>query len=657
MNVENATVEGTTRVNQTLNNDSEVWAPFLVAEEPKNEKVKNHLPCFRAITPIFPKSDQANPTKIPLGLIISPGDFHGKVPVADYTTRILPYCTCCGASVNVYCSPHQGSETQLNCPICGSLISISKNLKFHEREEFKTPVYDIIVKPPQTSEQIEAEKKQNKKDQRQNLIPQMNFVCLIDVSERAIKSGFTKRFVSTIIEQINRAHPDAKFVIFTYAESIVFYDQNKKREFVFTDLKEITFPTLNINKIQNNREFVLSSLEQIKELKAGDGYQNCFGCVMKLAEKVLEGSSGVILANITGTPSAGPVQLHKASPPSDDCEAVHYHQSIPNSFYLANGRKFNLAGISLHLIASTDGFENMNVVSLVSGISSGTFEEIKEYEDEKESDRMRVEAFVQKVIATPYFYRATGSLSMTPGIIHVDNVFSNGTYQDFNAIHFGNLPMSSTIVYQLSSYKEMKRDSVGFQFRYKYIAPDGSHRIRVMTQWFPASDDPEEVRASVDVGAYALYLARYFVNNLLTYSFKESLNILKGNGDELIESVLDIMRKNSCFSAKHDKGPDGRISDIIMIRNFNVIDFLLFLVPRQRYIGPDNACLAEQDYYTTRFTVKKDCDKQWLKNAFGVDSIDQLPSILPYTNTPENKELFDFLIRNNHMTRIYIKSE
>ena len=655
--VEIGAIERTTRVNQAITKDYELWEPFLVAEEPKNDRVKNHLPCFRAITPVFPKSELANPSKIPLGLIISPGDFQGKVPVADYTNRVLPFCTNCGASINVYCSFTQGSETQLHCPICGNLISITKGLKFKEREEFKVPVYDIILKPPQTKEEIEAEKNGNKKDVEKKLIPQLNFVCLIDVSERAIKSGFTRRFVSTLIEQIKLSPPFAKFVVFTYGESIVFYDQNKKREFVFTDLKEITFPTLNINKIVNNRDFVLSSLEQIKELKTGDGYENCFGCVMKLAQTVLEGSCGVIISNITGTPSAGPVQLHKGSPPSDDCEAVHYHQTIPNSFYLVNGRKFNLSGVSIHLIASTDGYENMNVVSLVCGITSGSFEEIKEYSDEKEEDQRKVESFVQKVIATPYFYRAAGSLAMTPQYVHVDNVFSNGTYQDFSAIHFGNLPMSSTIVYQLTQFKDINRDSVGFQFGYKYIAPDGTYRLRIMTQWFPTSDDPEEVRASVDIGAYALYLARFYVNSLLTLSFKESINFLKGNGDALIESVINIMKKNPCFSEKHDKGPDGRISDIIMIRNFNVIDFLLFLVPRQVYIGPDNACLAEQNYYTTTFTVKKDCDPKWLKLAFGVDSIDQLPSYIPYTNTPENKELFDFLSRNNHMTRVYIKSE
>ena len=130
-------------IKRTLENKDDIWEENLVAEEPKSNPHKNYMPNFRSITTVFPHTPAMNNGAYPLGILVSPGDFH-RVPLLNCSTQYIPKCFSCGAYPNICCRKVPDKNSVI-CPICGSEITLPKDMDVQKHQFFTSPVYDVIL--------------------------------------------------------------------------------------------------------------------------------------------------------------------------------------------------------------------------------------------------------------------------------------------------------------------------------------------------------------------------------------------------------------------------------------------------------------------------------------------------------------------------------
>lgn len=616
---------------RTLKNKDDLWEEGLIAEEVKTSVYKNIMPNFRSVTPVFPKLTLMNQAFFPIGLVISPGDF-SQVPLIDVRKKYIPKCYGCGAYINLCCKINKENQTAL-CPVCGHSITLPEDMNTDEEVRFKAPVYDMIESGTENEEHLQ------------------NYIFIIDTSKKAVDSGFTRDFCQGLINFVKNASDISRFGIFTYDETLQYYDSLQNRVIEVADLEDFQFPALKLRNISENREWMINSLEKISQTTGKVTEANCFPSALLAADKVFGQIGGVIIASLYGNPTNCPHSIEKPHVPQYDSDPLIFHHSIGSDFYLETGKYFNEHGLSLNLVACTDGNDNMHLIGLIPGLSSGSMKLLPYYKPEF---KQQINSYLTKISLTPYFYKAYAKLILNPDLFSIDHVSSNGVYSESSEVSLGNFPYSSTLVYDLTMRQDIQSNSLFFQHVMKYKDAFGLNRIRVTTQWFPVSDNTDAVRQNLDAGAFINYLTRVYANSLLGAPYRKAITVIKSTGDPLINSINEFLTSSEITQQKHSKGADGRTEDIIYIRNSNVFDLLLYFYPRIRYFGPNKCVRAVQNTDDIFMYVKKDADTAYLQKAFGVDEIQKLPENLPIVDSPENVELWGYVRRYIHVCRANI---
>ena len=233
---------------------------------------------LRTTINIFPKNEiQLNQISIPIGLLISPSSFYtqdGEIPVIYYgENNDAPRCKNkdCTAFLNPFVKVDNQSEIW-ECNLCKNKNKIEAyyyetnnngiSLDIDKKTELNNGSYEFIL---------------NKTYWKKNREPNTpNYYFLIDISYKAIQSGFTQCVLETVKDCINSNYFynyeefDIKVCIITYDTSIHFYSINNNTNqttMLCINDKDIfipTHPNRLLVDLKNNKDKLIQVIKSIQ---------------------------------------------------------------------------------------------------------------------------------------------------------------------------------------------------------------------------------------------------------------------------------------------------------------------------------------------------------------------------------------------------------
>ena len=263
--------------NEYISKENNIQEEF----EKKYKKFNCSKDYLRTTINVFPKrEEQIRQTSIPIGLYISPTSIYKRendIPILNYgEENDAPRCRNekCKAFMNPFVKFKNGGE-KWECNFCKStnktsdyLFDSSDNnnsnskIDYDKKIELNNGSYEFIL---------------NKSYWKNNRVPNSpNYYFLIDISYKAIESGFSQCVLETIKDCIlnnyfyNYDTFNIKVCIMTYDTSIHFYSvNNKSNQFVMFCVNEddIFIPTNKENlliSLKDNKNKLMQIIESIQ---------------------------------------------------------------------------------------------------------------------------------------------------------------------------------------------------------------------------------------------------------------------------------------------------------------------------------------------------------------------------------------------------------
>jgi hypothetical protein len=174
-------------------------------------------------------------------------------------------------------------------------IHSPSNFSFTQQPEFSSPFYDMVAPPSFTS--IES--------------PGATFVFMIDLSVKAVASGFTPQCVSSIKASVQSLPDTVRVGLMTYADIVTVYSFSRDSVFVVSDLTDPVVPGASaVSRLGECRSRLVRALDGLIERASEcvvDGH--CFGSALFVAKQALRSTGGVLIACAYGFPRIGPLAI------------------------------------------------------------------------------------------------------------------------------------------------------------------------------------------------------------------------------------------------------------------------------------------------------------------------------------------------------------
>ena len=256
--------------------ENSVKGPF----DSKYKKYNCSKDYLRTTINVFPKNEnQLNQLSIPIGLCLSPSSFYtqeGDIPVIDYgDSNDVPRCKNekCKAFLNPFVKIFN-EQNKWECNLCKNINQIDDNF-YAEMDSNGMPIdQDKKIELNYGSYEFELNKTYWKNNREPN---KLNYFFLVDISYKAIQSGFSQCVLETIKDCINNGYFynydifEIKTSIITYDTSIHFYSINNKTNNQFTMYcvsdEEIFIPTTNDTifvSLKENKNKLIQIIESIQ---------------------------------------------------------------------------------------------------------------------------------------------------------------------------------------------------------------------------------------------------------------------------------------------------------------------------------------------------------------------------------------------------------
>ena len=263
--------------NNQLNNEENNTKESYESKYKKYNCSKDYL---RTTINVFPNNEkQLNQLSIPIGLYLSPSSLYtqeGDIPIIDYGDRNdVPRCQNekCRAFINPFIKIFN-EQNKWECNLCKNVNEIGDNF-YDTMDNNGMPIDpDNKIELNYGSYEFELNKSYWKNKREPN---KLNYYFLVDISYKAIQSGFSQCVLETIKDCINNGYFfnydifDIKTCLITYDTSIHFYSINNKNNnqftmFCMTD-KDIFIPTNKDNifvSIKENKNILIQIIESIQ---------------------------------------------------------------------------------------------------------------------------------------------------------------------------------------------------------------------------------------------------------------------------------------------------------------------------------------------------------------------------------------------------------
>jgi hypothetical protein len=315
----------------------------------------------------------------------------------------------------------------------------------------------------------------------------------------------------------------------------------------------------------------------------------------------------------------------------------------------------NRAGVSTHLFALGTEYMNISCIGVPSGLSSGKCNYYPVFDPDAQQ-RLHNDIFAAMVCE--YDLDVTGQLQLSPGLKSA-RFLSNCLLTAGGNMAIGAVGKHTSVAYELAVDAPITTVEAVIQWRYLFSDREGRRVMRVFSMSVRVSPDPRAVLASVDEGALAAVLARQAVAAVLKsgpvaardWVTKDVRAILAcgvrfGSLPQFMHALL------SCEFMHPKLGYDWVMAEAIRWRSLNVIEALLTLYPRMICVDGGQAavpltatsfaagnCFLVHMHSRIILWVASGAGADWLREAFGTESLKEIPLEVPTIATAVNADL------------------
>lgn len=654
-------VQNTPQPNQPFSNGPPVQQPTQSRQllfpwaNPKllnPETLPNQIgfpPYMRSITGLLPASKQICDTcKIPFGIVLTP-NLISECPVVDESQQEEVFR--CGK-----CSAHLCPQVQVDpmgetwkCGICGyanKIKSANPNdyypsaQKFQSRTELQSLVYDIIA-PSSYKTALEDGP---------------GFCFLIDMSYPALSIGFTQQMLTSIKASLDSLPPQTHVGIVTMSNIATAFDLADGQEIVFADLKDLPLPFYKPNAFLPISECKSNFIQYIDDLLSRpmnpDIIGNCLASGMSICDQIMQRKGGILMVGTIGLPKYGPHPLkERRISNNDELALLRLPEDQSGRIFRDIGFKLNRSMVSVHQFSAGTQYMDLTTICVPAGLTCGKYYHYRTLDDAGRSD-FHTDIF--RTLTGQYLWSTYIRLRSTPSYRLV-RPHTNCALRKNDLISLPVIGRDDSIVFEITATeKENTVSTVLFQFSMPYTNNSGVRMIRVFNVEIPLSTDINSIYASVDEGALVTMINRQATSNLLqkgpipgkelTMKQIQTICSIPNVNLSSFYHLVHSMMCNSAFRDTHPFGVDGRMLQVIGLRVINVKNLILYLYPRMFSVdtGTILPLTGESFAHGTVFlfhTISKiyiwvsdQVDPNFLINAFGCQTLDQLPTTFPPNN-------------------------
>ena len=589
---------------------------------------------LRTTINVFPKEEsQLNQILIPIGLLISPSSFFtedGDIPVVSYGDNLdAPRCKNekCKAFLNPFIKFIDNSD-KWECNICKKInktedyyyekvdnngIRLDQNNKI----ELNNGSYEFIL---------------NKSYWKENRKPNTpNYYFLIDLSYKAIQSGFSQCALETIKDCIinnyffNYDNVDIKICIVTYETSIHFYSLNPNcNQFTMLCLadNEIFIPTPKDNllvSLKDNKDKLLQIIESIQNNISNNLVNN--KPQIKDATLIFDCIKAV---NLLGGVLGGKIMIFSGSnvnllEPMNGSKEEEKNNNIDKNL-IRGATKLSQLGIevtynnfSINIFQSCNEFIKLISLNQLCDNSNGNIYFYKNFNPNLHYKNLYNQ--IKRVLTNEMQLEGTLKLRMSNGFYIKDYMTSVLLYnRKLFVFPCHDVDQNYSVLLSMLTKEEMQDnkiqinsdDFIYIQSCLLYSHGDGTRRIRVHNLCLPVSSNNNDIFNSIDVEFLSVFFAQklthliYKTRNLnnsvieVENNFYNLINEYYNNSNSFKEEIsakmqllilyfLGIMKLN-LFNRNCDK---GYLNDIDLTNYFrlrllrgNVEEIIVFIYPR-----------------------------------------------------------------------------
>ena len=593
---------------------------------------KNYL---RTTINIFPKEEsQLNQISIPIGLLISPSSFfteEGDIPVLSYGDNCdVPRCKNekCKAFLNPFIKFIDNSDNW-ECNICKKINKtedyyheeVDKNgirLDQNTKIELNNGSYEFIL---------------NKSYWKDNKMPNTpNYYFLIDLSYKAIESGFSQCALETIKDCINNNYfynydnVDIKICIITYETSINFYSLNpKSNQFIMLSVtdNEIFIPTHQNNllvSLKENKDKLVQIIESIQNNISNNLINKQD---IKDATKIFDCIKAV---NLLGGVLGGKIMIFSGSnvnllEPMNYSKDEDSNNNNINKNLVRGGIKLSQLGIeltynnfSINIFQSCNEFIKLITLNQLCDNSNGNIYFYKNFNPNLHYKNLYNQ--IKRVLTNEMQLEGTLKLRISNGFYIKEYMTSVLLYnRKLFVFPCHDVDQNYSVLLSMLTKEEMEEnkiqinsdDFIYIQSCLLYSHGDGTRRIRIHNLCLPVSSNNSDIFNSIDVEFLSVFFAQKLIHLIYkTRNLNNSVIEIENNFYSLIKDYcnntnsllkkeisseiqllilyfLGIMKLN-LFSRNSDK---GYLNDIDLTNYYrlrllrgNVEEIIVFIYPK-----------------------------------------------------------------------------
>ena len=618
--------------NNQFNNENEYSTQELFNSKYKKYNCSKEY--LRTTINVFPKNEfQLNQISIPIGLSLSPSSLYTQnldIPIISYGEyNDVPRCKNekCKAFINPFVKILNDSDSW-RCNLCKNINKI---------EDYYFDYVDNNEEQPDQEKKIELNNGSyefilNKAYWKNNRIPNTpNFYFLIDISYKAIQSGFSQCVLETIKDCIknnyfyNYDNCNIKISLITYDTSIHFYSINPNTNqftMLYINDNDIFIPTnkdyLLVN-LRDNKNKLIQIIESIQNYISNELLNN--KPEIKDATKTFD---SIKCVNLLGVELGGKIMLFNGSNVNllemmNDPKDSEIGNNI-NKNLVRGAVKLSKLGIdvtynnfSINIFQSCNEFINLICLNQLCDNSNGNIYLYKNFNPNIHYKNIYNQ--VKRVLTNEMQLEATLKLRISNGFYIKEYITSVLLYnRKLFVFPCHDVDQKYSVLLSMMTKEELDEkeitikidDFIYIQSSLLYSHGDGTRRIRIHNLCLPISSNNKDIFESIDVEflstfylqklTHLIYKTKNLANSVIQIenNFNNFINDYFQNSNSLKREISSEMQllilyflgilKLNLFDRNNDKGylNDIDLSNYFRLRllRASVEEIIIFIYPR-----------------------------------------------------------------------------
>jgi protein transport protein SEC24 len=491
------------------------------------------------------------------------------------------------------------------------------------------------------------------------------FLFIVDCSSASVASGFTSQFVRTIKSCLSSLKDNCRIGIITMADELTVFNFKARSEFVIRDLSDVVLSCSYdaiMPTVRKGREAMIQILDSLETRIPSTSTGHCIGSAYIVARMILATTGGLLIAGFSGLPIHGPYPLSdRTRLKPTEFSLMHLPPDKSGQIYRDQSFRLSNGGVAVHLFICGSGYADLPTVGIPSGLTSGS---VRRYEAMDAEGAAKLNSDLFNLLNDSYQWDAQLCFFCNQGV-RVVRPHVNCTVKDKTIVRFPVVAKATSVVAEIAVESPTDIDSVCVQAVLLYTSGSCRRMIRVFNYAGACSRDPRVIMASFDQVALSTLLCRKALACVLVHGPEEGR---KG----IIREYSTVVRKlppgparnlvHSLFNQPftrvvHPDGVDGRIVDVITLRNMGIRDVLLTLYPRMVALDKEMGrvlplsgssfvagnCFLFHLMNCMYIWVGPAIDAKWMRQVFGVDAYEEIGEELSETGTKENMMVWEIV--------------